>query len=146
MHAAFGYDDATVPSHPDDQLELHRAVELEGREIAGVDADHLRPERDRAVQLVRVMCLDERFEAELTRVRHERRRPLVVDVAEQDQHRVGSGELGLEQVEFFGEEPLGEQRNRRRRPRLLEILERAPEALVDEDRHGDGAGMGELRR
>ena len=46
---------------------------VEGREIAGVDPDHGRPEDDRTLELVGVVRLDERVEAELAR--HAEQRP-----------------------------------------------------------------------
>ncbi len=145
VHAALRDNDAVVPSHACDELELDRAVDLEGREVPGVDADDLRLERDRAVQLVGVVRLDQRLDAQLTRVRDERGGPLIVDVAQQDQHRVGAGDLGFQQIELFGEEAFGEQRCRCCRAGGLEVFEGAAEALVDEYRHCGGAGIGELR-
>ena len=128
------------------ELELCAAVDLERRQVARVDADHLGAERDRAVQLVGVVRLDERLEPELARVREQGGRALVVDVAQDHERGVRARDLELQQLELLGEEALGEQRRSRRRPRGLEIVDRAAEALVDEDRDRSRAGVGELSR
>ena len=127
VHAALGHDHAVVAAHARDQLELRCAVDLERRQVACVDADHFGAECDRALELVAVMRLDEGLEAELARVRQQRRGAKVVDVAQQEQHCVGARDLRLQQVELLGEEALGEERRRRRRARGLEIVERAAE-------------------
>src|SRR5205823_6465891 len=54
-----------------DKGELRPAVDLEGVEIPRVDADHRRVEPDRALELLRIVGLDERVEVELRRVFHE---------------------------------------------------------------------------
>ena len=51
-----------------DELELRVAVDVEGRQVARVDADDRRVERHRALQLVGVVRLDERVQPELARV------------------------------------------------------------------------------
>ena len=102
--------------------------------FARVDPDHLRAERDRALELRLVVRLDERVEPELSRVGVQRGRTLVVEVAQEQEHGVRAGELRLEQLQLLGEEALREQRHVRRGPRRLHVRERAAEALVDEDR------------
>src|SRR5919204_192528 len=134
-HAALGDDDSRMSLHAGDEVELRGAIDLEGVEVARVHADHLCVQAHRALELVRVVRLDERFEPELARVRQQRRGALVVDLAQQDKGRIRAGELHLEEIELFGEESLCQQRRGCRRPRGLQIVERAPEALVDE--HGD---------
>src|SRR5207247_2509207 len=78
-------------------------------------------------------------------VRHGGGRTGVVEVAEQDEDRVGTRAPGLQQLELFGEETLGEERHRSRGACGLEIVERAAEALIDENRDGCGARVRELR-
>ena len=67
--AALGDDDAVVREIValSDEVELRAAVDREGGEVARVDADHRRAERDRALELGGVVRLDERVEAELVR-------------------------------------------------------------------------------
>ena len=77
------------------QLELHAAVDLEGREVARVDPDHRRAERDRSLELLGVVRLDERVEPERGRLAHQLRAGGVVEVAEQEQRRVGAGEAAV---------------------------------------------------
>jgi hypothetical protein len=62
-HAALSDDDAVVPRHPCDQLELRGAIDLERRKVTRIDANHLRAESDRALQLVGVVRFDQRLEA-----------------------------------------------------------------------------------
>ena len=68
----------------------------------------------------------------------------VVEVAQQEQHRVGARLLRRAQVLVGREEALGEERRRRRGAGGAEVVPGAAEALVDE--HGDrsraGAGVG----
>ena len=68
VHTALGDDDRVVLAESSDEVELLCAIDLEGRQVPRVDADHLRAERNRAVELVRVVRLDERLEPELARV------------------------------------------------------------------------------
>jgi len=87
-----------VPARPRDELQLCGPVDLERRKVAGVDADHLGLERDGPVQLVGVVRLDERIEPELARVRQQFCGSLVVEVAEEEQRCVGTGELHLQEL------------------------------------------------
>ena len=80
-----------------DELELGAAVDRERREVARVDADHRRAERDRAVELVGVVRLDERVEPERAASPISCAHVRVVEVAQQEQRRVGAGAArGLE--------------------------------------------------
>ena len=123
MHTALRHDHPVVVGHVGDQLQLCASVDLERREVACIDADDFRAEADRALQLFGIVRLDERLEAEFVRVGHQACRTLVVDVAEQDEDGVGTRDLRPQQVELFGEEPLGEERRRSRGASGLEIVE-----------------------
>jgi len=89
MHAALG-DDQAVARSLGDKLKLGVAIDLECREVAGVDPDHRRIELHRALQLVGVVRLDEGVDVELPRVREEPRHCCVVEGAENQQDRVGA--------------------------------------------------------
>ena len=65
-HAALG-DRDPVGRDARHELQLRLAVDLERREVTGVDADHRSLEDDRALELVGVVRFDERVEAELVR-------------------------------------------------------------------------------
>ncbi len=145
VHAALRHDHSVVIGQMGDQLELGTPVDLERREVACIDADHLCAEADGALQLSCVVRLDERLETEFVRVIHQGCRTLIVDVAEQDEGSVGTRDLRLQQVQLFGEETFGEKRRRRRGARGLEIVERAAEAIVDENGDGRGTRVRELR-
>ena len=123
MHTALRHDHPVVIVHAGDQLQLCPPVDLERREVACIDADDFGAEADRALQLFGIVRLDERLEAEFVRVRHQACRTLIVDVAEQDEDGVCTRDPRLQQVELFGEEPLGEERRRRRGASGLEIVE-----------------------
>jgi hypothetical protein len=66
--AALGDDDRSRGAVRD-ELELRAPVDRERREVAGVDPDHRRAEGHAPLELVRVVRLDERVEAELGRAR-----------------------------------------------------------------------------
>ena len=104
---------AVVCPHARNQVQLRHAVDLECRKVARVDADDLGLEPDRALQLSGVVCLDERLEAELARVRHQGGCALVVDVAQKNEDGVRTRDLRFQEVELFGEESLGQERRRR---------------------------------
>ena len=83
-------DDDAVARRTGDELELLGAVDLEGREIARVDPDHRRVEGDGTLELVGVVRLDERLEAERRRGVQEAPSGGVVEVAQEEQRRVGA--------------------------------------------------------
>ena len=121
---------------------MRLAVDLEGREITGVDADHGRPESDRTLQLVGIVRFDERVEAELARQAEQHPHLSVVEVAEQQQHGVGARLLRGAQVLLGREEALGEQGDAGRRAGGPQIVPVAAEELVHEHRDGGCAGAG----
>ena len=96
MDAALGDDHGLVVAQSGDQLELCFAVDLERRQVAGVDADDLGLESDRPLQLVRVVSLHERLDTELACVGDQGGGARVVDVAQQDECGVRAGELELQ--------------------------------------------------
>ena len=139
-------DDDSVARDPRDELELRAPVDREAAEVARVHADDLRLERDRALELLRVVGFDERVQPEPSSLGEQRPCTRVVDVAEQDQRGVGARRLQLGEVGLLGEEALAQQRELRRCARGAEVVERAAEAVVDEHREGGCAVVGELRR
>ncbi len=131
---ALGHDDA-VARRRRDEPQLRAAVDRERREVACVDADHRRAERVGPVELLDVVRLDERVQSELRRLAQQPRGLLVVEVAEDEQRRVGAGVAHGREVVARGEEAFREQRRLRRRACGAQVVERAREPLVDE--HGD---------
>ena len=121
-------------------VELRLAVDLERREVAGVDPDHRRADDHGPLELVGVVRLDERVEAELAGQPRQRTDLVVVEVAQEQEHGIGSGLLGGPQVLLGREEPLREQRHAGARARRAEVVPGAAEALVDEDGDRRGAG------
>ncbi len=104
-----------------DELELGAAIDREVAEVARVDADDRCAELDRALELVRVVRLDERVEPQRGRLGEELRARRVVQVAEDEQHRVGAGLARLREG----------ARGSRRSP------SRAAAALLPRGLHGD---------
>ena len=137
LDRALGDQDA-VAGRAREQRQLAAPVEIERRQVARVDADHRRVERDRTLELIRVVRLDERVEAERVRATQQRTHLHVVEIAQEQEHRVRPGRSrGLEIVRRR-EEALGEQGQRRGSARGAQIVPRAAEALVDEHRHRPG--------
>ena len=139
-------DDRAVPRRAGDELELRVPVDRERREIAGVHADRVGAEHDRAGELVGVVRLDERIHAEIASTGLQTARGLVVEVAKQQEDGVRAGCAELDELVLRREEPLGEQRQAGGGSCSSEVVDAAAEALVDEHRHGRGAFPLEGRR
>ena len=122
-----------VGGDPRDEGELRLAVDLERGEIAGVDTDHRSAHVHRPLELVGVVCLDERVEPEVAGDPHQRADRVVVEVSEQEQDCVGAGLLRGPEVLLGREEALREQGHAGARARRAEVVPGAAEALVDED-------------
>ena len=131
--AALGHDHA-VPWRAGDQLELTCSVDLERREVAGVHAEDLGVERDRTLELLCVVRLDQDVEAQIVGRGEEESRLTVVQVTQEQERRVGARFLGLDQVVTVPEEPLGEKWDGARGPCRPQVVPRSAEALVDQDR------------
>ena len=144
MDAALG-DHDSIPRRPRHELELCAAVDLERCEVARVDPDRVGAERDRPLELLGVVRLDERVEPERRGGAHELCGARVVEVAEQDERRVGSRLSETPQVVLLAEEALAEERCVGGRAGRAEVVERAAEALVDEDGERCRAGRREAR-
>ena len=82
----------------------------------------------------RVVGLDERLEPEIGGGREESRHLVVVEIAQQQERRIRAGLACRAQVVGAREEALREQRQRGRGARRAQVVPRAAEALVDEDR------------
>ena len=104
------------------------------------------PRRDRALELVGVVRLDQRVEAELGRVRRSAPRAVVVEVAQEQEHGVCAGSSRVRSSLLLREEALGEERQPVRRARGPQIVDDAAEAVVDEDRDRGRACALERRR
>jgi hypothetical protein len=98
------------------------------------------------LQLVGIVRFDQCLEAQFLGVRQERSSALIVDVAEENQHCVGTCDPRLQHVELLREEALCQERRRCCRTRCPQVVERAAEAFVDEDGHRRRAGVRKLRR
>jgi hypothetical protein len=109
---ALGYDDPVLWSRSN-ELELAPSVDLECRQITGVDADRICAKPDRALELFGVMRLDKRVQPGRGRGGHQTPRRLVVQVAEEEQDRIGPCGPGDAYVLVCREEAFREQRNAR---------------------------------
>ena len=81
MDPRFGNNDAAA-CHAGDELELSLAIDAKRRQIACIDPDYGSVERDRTVELLRVVRLDECVEPERRREPHQLRAGRVVEVAQ----------------------------------------------------------------
>ena len=100
-------------------------------QVAVVDADQRRAERQRAAHLGFVVNLDQRVHAETARLDDHRRAPRVVEQRQHDQHRIGSGDPRLGHLARVDEEVLGQDRAVEFAARRGEIVERAAEKWRD---------------
>ena len=73
-------------------------VDVEGLEVAGVDADQLGAELDRALGLRLVVHLDQHGQPELARLVVQPAQLVVVERGDDQQDQVGAGGAGLEQL------------------------------------------------
>ena len=115
------------------------AVELEGRQVARVDADEPGADVGGALQLVDRVRLDERRHAELDHERVQLRQQRLLERGDDQQHQVGTGRAGLEHLVRRGDEVLAQHRHRHGRPDGLEVGEAALEAAFLGE-HGDRGG------
>ncbi len=130
-----------------DQPQLAGAIDVERGEVACIDSDHARVERHRALELLGVVRLDERLEAELGRAHEKFTDGRVVQVAQDQQNGIGTGVAGGSQVRLGREEAFGEERKRGGGTRRAKVVPGATEPLVDQDRDGcrPGPFVGRLR-
>ena len=103
---------------------------LEGPEVAVVDADQPAFERQRALEFGLVVDLDQHVEAEVVRGLVERARRLVVDRRHDDEDAVGAPGARLQHLIGIEEEILAQDRQRRRRARLDQMLRVALETTA----------------
>ncbi len=132
-------DHHAFPRSLGDEIELRGPVDVERREIAGVDPDRVRAEGDGSFELVGVVGLDEGVEAETGGDGHETRRLIVVEVSQEQQNRVRAASFELRQLVRLAEEPLREERQGGGCACCTKVVDRAREALVDEYRHSRSA-------
>src|SRR5439155_4215830 len=116
----------------------------EGREVARIEADRVRTERNCPRQLLLVVGLDKGIETEAGGDGRQPRGFVVVEVAQQQQDRVRAASFELDQLVGLAEEPFRQERQRRGRTCGPQIVERARESLVHEDGDGRGACALEL--
>jgi len=109
VNGALGDDDPVARSVRD-QLELPAAVDGERRQVARVDPDRVAAERGGTLELLLVVGLDERVEADRLGVRHQGSRTPVVEIAQDEERRVGTCGLQVVELGLFGEESLAEER------------------------------------
>jgi hypothetical protein len=93
--AAFG-DQQPIPGHTRRQPLEHRQVDAQALEVAIVDADQVRIQAQRAVQLGLVVSLGENVEAERSRLPGEGDRRRVVECRENEQQAIRAERAGLD--------------------------------------------------
>src|SRR6476646_9568730 len=125
---------------PDSETSTRPAASDARRsEVAVVDADERRSERDRAAHFRFVMDLDQRVHPEAPRFVHHGPCVVVAEKRQNHQHGVRSGDPGLGDLAQVDHEILGENRSVEMRPRGGEIVDRAAEICpVAQDAEGIG--------
>ena len=148
--AAFADDDAVGR---DERRELLADAErhLEGAQVAVVDADELRAERQRALEFGAVVDLDQHVHAEPVGGVDQRARLRVGDARHDDEDAIGAPGARLEHLVGLEQEVLAQGRQAGRLARLRQIFGPALERRrVGEDREAGGAalriGAGQRRR
>jgi hypothetical protein len=130
-------------------------VELEGGEVACVDADELRPEVDGAVELFAGVGLDQRRHAELGDEVEELGHQGLLQGGHDEQHEVGAGRPRLEDLVRVGDEVFAQHGQRHGGTHGFEVGERTAELAAlgehaDDARSpglvgaGEGGGIGDL--
>ena len=135
-----------IPRRAGDKLQLRPPVDGERREVAGIDADRVRPERDGAGELLGVVRLHERVHPQVLRASLQTAYRRVVEIAKQQQDGICARRAERDQVVLRREEPLGEQGHAGSHTRRSQVGDAAAEALVHEHRDGSRAGALERRR
>ena len=130
---------------PRDELELRVAVDRERREVARVDPDHRRAERDRRARARRRRAPRRACRGRARRVAHQRGAG-----ASSRSRRISSAasapaSRAVRRCSSVEKKPLASSGSVGRRARGAQVVQRAAEALVDEHRHRRCAGACELR-
>ena len=102
-------------------------VDREIAQVAVIDADQRRSERQRAPHLAFVMNLDQHIHAEAPRFLDHGARCVVVQQGQHDENGVGTCDPGLDDLPSIDEEVLGKDRSFEPLPGGCEIVERAAE-------------------
>ena len=98
------------PGHQRRQPAEGGRVDVEGLEVAGVDADQLGAEGDGPLGLRLVVHLDQHGQAELAGLVVQPVQVVVVERRDDQQRQVGTGRPGLEQLVAVDDEVLAQQR------------------------------------
>ena len=136
--AALG-DDHPVVRRGLDELQLRPPVDREGIEVARVDPDRVGSELDGAPELVGVVRLHEGVEPESSAARISRLASSSSRSRRSSSTASAPASRRAARLPGLAEEALREQRQRRRLPRRPQVVDRAAEALVHENRDRGGA-------
>ncbi len=123
--AALGNQHA-VAWHQAEQLQLAETVDLEGRQVSCVDADHGRGKCRRSANLLGVVRLDQGVETQCLGLREQRRTGCVVEVAQEQEGRVRACLLRLPEVLGCREEAFCKQRQSHRRASGAQVVQVPP--------------------
>ena len=137
-------DEHPVGRHQGRQLGERGLVDVEGLEVAGVDADQLGAQRDRTLGLGLVVHLDQHGQAELAGLVVQPAQVVVGQRRDDEQHEVGAGRAALEELVALDDEVLAQQRGLDRGADRPQVVEAAAEpALLGQhaDRGGPARGV-----
>ncbi len=123
----------------DERAEADRplGVDVEGPQVAVVQADEPRSRRERTLELLLVVGLDERLEPDLDGARDKPGEPLRRMEDGEQEHEIRAGRPEVGQLDRFDDELLGQDRDRDGRPNGPQVVDRAAEP-VRLAQHGDG--------
>ncbi len=117
-------------------------VDLEGLEVAGVDADERGADVEGALHLGGVVDLDEDGEAEPAGLGVEVLERRLVETGDDEQHEVGAGGAGLPQLVGRDDEVLAQHRDGDLLAHDAQVVERAAEAALLGQHADDGRAPG----
>ena len=138
FHPGFG-DQQNVGRHQGREPFGHREIGGQRLQIAVVDADDRRPERQCARQFGLVMHFDDRVHRQPPRFGHHRRSLAVAKHRHHHQHRVGACRPRFGHLGGVDDEILGEDRPVEALPHLPQVAQRTTEILAVGE-HADRVG------
>ena len=131
-----------VGGDPLDEAAEQVAVEVEGRQVAGVHADEPRAEVRGAIDLVGGVGLDQRGHPPLERERVQARQQVLLECRDDEQDEVGARSAGFEHLVLGRDEVLAQHRQAHGGLDGDEVGEAALEpAALGEDRDRAGAAL-----
>ena len=138
-------DDQAIVRHEATQPIGQLGIDLEGAQIPVVDPDQSSIGRKGRVELLLVMGLDERLQAELQGARDEAGEPPGRMEDREEQHEIGTSRPQHRELDLVDDELLGQHRDPNGRPDRAQVVDRPAEPVrlaQHRDRRGTARGIG----